>query len=161
MWRRTWWCAINKRIHALPRRNGFICILQYRKLWLESFKETTWCVLGRGMMEAVVDAPYITDCATGEKEDWRADAALIDCWSSWLSMLLGRRSCSFDFKEEELQIMLMRSNRGRRWRSLLRGTTASEYNRWEVIEVGDEWRTTAGRFCRRVFKPLRKKAAEW
>jgi hypothetical protein len=30
-----------------PKRNGFICILQYRKLWLESFKETTWCVLGR------------------------------------------------------------------------------------------------------------------
>jgi len=26
-------------------------------------------VLGRGMMEAVVDAPYITDCATWEKED--------------------------------------------------------------------------------------------
>jgi len=26
-------------------------------------------VLGRGMMEAVVDAPYITDCTTGEKED--------------------------------------------------------------------------------------------
>ena len=26
-------------------------------------------VLGRGIMEVVGDAPYITDCATGEKED--------------------------------------------------------------------------------------------
>jgi hypothetical protein len=52
-----------------PKRNGFICFLQYKKLWLESFKETTWCVLGRGIMEAVVDTPYITDCATEEKED--------------------------------------------------------------------------------------------
>jgi hypothetical protein len=26
-------------------------------------------VLGREIMEAVGDAPYITDCATGEKED--------------------------------------------------------------------------------------------
>jgi hypothetical protein len=50
-------------------RKGFICILQYRKLWLDSFKETTWCVLGREIMEVVGDAPYITDCATGEKED--------------------------------------------------------------------------------------------
>jgi len=40
-----------------PKRNGFICILQYKKLVLESFKETTWCVIGIGMMAAVVDTP--------------------------------------------------------------------------------------------------------
>jgi hypothetical protein len=52
-------------------------------------------------MEAVGDAPYITDCATGEKEDWRDDAAPADYWSSWLSMLLGRRSCSFYFVDAD------------------------------------------------------------
>jgi len=41
-----------------PKRNGFICILQYKKLVLESFKEITCCVFGRGMMAAAtVDAP--------------------------------------------------------------------------------------------------------
>ena len=37
------------------KRNNFICILQYKKLVLESFKEITCYVLERGMME-VVDA---------------------------------------------------------------------------------------------------------
>ena len=33
-----------------PKRNGFICSLQYKKLVLERRKEITCCVLERGMM---------------------------------------------------------------------------------------------------------------
>jgi uncharacterized protein (UPF0210 family) len=58
-----------------PKRNGFICILQYKNLVLESFKDITCCVLGRDMMAATGDTPQVVVGAIMEKEDWGADAA--------------------------------------------------------------------------------------
>jgi hypothetical protein len=70
----------------------------------------------------------------------------LKCWCSGSRLLkflivhvAREETLQFGFKEEEdLRILQMRSNKGRRWRSLLRRTTAGGYNRWEVTEGEDE-----------------------
>jgi len=82
-----------KKCMPWPKRKGFICILRYKKLVLESCKEITCWVLGRGMMKILFmisreEFRGTMLAVAAAKEDWEIGAAATTpCWSSWLSIV--------------------------------------------------------------------------